>query len=65
MPQKFVEADPDQGWLHLLTLVIPARNDERCIRSTVEHLDLELWLTAIAREIIVVDDGSSDRTWER
>lgn len=39
MPQKFVEADADQGRLHLLTVVIPARNEEGCIRSTVEHLD--------------------------
>jgi dolichol-phosphate mannosyltransferase len=30
----------------------------------VEHLDLELRLNSMAHEIIVVDDGSSDRTWE-
>lgn len=49
--------------LRLLTVVIPARNEEGCIRSTVEHLDLELRLNAIPHEIIAVDDGSSDRTW--
>ena len=50
--------------LELLSIVIPARDEEGCICSTVEHLHLELRLQRIAHEIIVVDDGSSDRTWE-
>jgi dolichol-phosphate mannosyltransferase len=50
--------------LTLLTIVIPARNEEGCIRSTVEHLELELRLNGIPHEIVVVDDGSTDRTWE-
>ena len=50
--------------LTLLTIVIPARDEEGCIRSTVEHLDLEMRLNQIPHEIVVVDDGSSDRTWE-
>lgn len=48
----------------LLSIVIPARDEEGCIRSTVEHLHVELRLHAIPHEIIVVDDGSRDRTWE-
>jgi dolichol-phosphate mannosyltransferase len=44
--------------------VIPARDEEGCISRTVEHLDIELRLRDIPHEIIVVDDGSSDRTWE-
>src|SRR5688500_17176773 len=49
--------------LYLLTVVIPARDEARCIGSTVEHLHLELKLQDVPHEIIVVDDGSSDDTW--
>src|SRR5580693_4308900 len=55
---------PDGDVLRLLTVVIPARDEEGCIRSTVEHLDLELRLSNVPHEIIVVDDGSTDRTAE-
>jgi dolichol-phosphate mannosyltransferase len=54
----------DKPELKLLSVVIPARDEEGCIASTVEHLHLELKLNNIAHEIIVVDDGSSDRTAE-
>ena len=49
--------------LQLLSVVIPARNEEGCIASTVEHLYLELRLHNVTHEIIVVDDGSTDATW--
>ena len=48
----------------LLSIIIPARDEEGCIASTVEHLHLELDLRGVPHEIIVVDDGSTDRTWE-
>jgi dolichol-phosphate mannosyltransferase len=50
--------------LSLLSVVIPARNEEACIGSTVEHLHVELRLHNVPHEIVVVDDGSTDRTWE-
>ena len=51
--------------LSLLSIVVPALNEEDCICSTVEHLHLELRIHNVPHEIVVVDDGSTDRTWEK
>ena len=50
--------------LRMLSIVIPARDEEGCIESTIEHLHLELRMQNIPHEIVVVDDGSSDATWQ-
>jgi dolichol-phosphate mannosyltransferase len=51
--------------LTLLSVVIPARDEEGCIAATVEHLFVELRLHDIPHEIVVVDDGSTDSTWKK
>lgn len=55
---------PSERKLELLSVVIPARDEEGCIASTVEHVHIELRLRDVPHEIVVVDDGSTDRTWE-
>lgn len=54
----------DAAPLTLLSVVIPARDEEGCVATTVEHLHVELRNRNIRHEIVVVDDGSRDRTWE-
>jgi dolichol-phosphate mannosyltransferase len=40
------------------------RNEAEAIRGTVEHLHVELRLHEVPHEIVAVDDGSTDATWE-
>ena len=56
--------DAPERPLECLSVIIPARDEEDCIASTVEHLTVELRLREVPHEIVVVDDGSKDRTWE-
>jgi dolichol-phosphate mannosyltransferase len=50
--------------LQLFSVVIPARDEEESLPATIQHLSLEFRLNKIPHEIVVVDDGSKDRTWE-
>ncbi len=59
------QPNPQSPLLRLLSIVIPVRDEEDCIAATVEHLHVELRIHGIPHEIVVVDDGSTDRTWEQ
>lgn len=45
-----------------LSVVIPAFNEERAVRATVQDVRTAMEAAGIPYEIIVVDDGSEDRT---
>lgn len=49
--------------LRLLSVVMPARNEEGSLAAAVGHLHCELEQHQVPHEIVVVDDGSSDGTW--
>lgn len=55
---------PDMGLRPQVTVVIPAKNEEEVIESVVRTAFNSDYPSA-RLEVIVVDDGSSDRTWER
>jgi glycosyltransferase involved in cell wall biosynthesis len=48
-----------------ISVVIPAYNEEEGVKGQVESIDRALTSAGVAYEIIVVDDGSSDRTAEQ
>ena len=47
-----------------LSVIIPARNEEGCIESTVISLYEKLVSEGIPHELVIVNDGSTDRTRE-
>jgi len=59
-----IVSNPNAPTLQLFSVVIPARDEEHSLPSTVEQLHLEFSLNNVPHEIIVVDDGSQDKTWE-
>jgi len=48
----------------VLSVVIPARNEEAAIKQTIDEIRAALEGAKVTHEIIVVDDGSTDRTGE-
>ena len=56
--------NPTEDPLQLLTIVIPARDEAGCISTTLKNLHGDLQRAQVRHEIIVVDDGSTDDTWD-
>ena len=50
--------------LKLFTVVIPARDEEESLPATLARIYAEFTLNQIPHEIVVVDDGSRDGTWQ-
>lgn len=55
---------PDTGHRPSVSIVIPAFNEEGCIEATIDAC-FSADYPAEQLEVVVVDDGSSDATWER
>src|SRR5882672_9032975 len=49
--------------LRLLSVIIPARDEEESLPSTIKGIARTFAAENIPHEIVVVDDGSKDRTW--
>jgi dolichol-phosphate mannosyltransferase len=62
--QEAVQAPNNSGDLEL-SVVAPAHNEEENILPLVDQIDGALSNRGIAYEIVIVDDGSTDRTRER
>lgn len=50
--------------LSLFSVIIPARDEEESLPGTIDALYRTFSRENIPHEIVVVDDGSRDRTWE-
>ena len=50
--------------LSLFSVIIPARDEEESLPSTLADLYSTFTAAGIPHEIVVVDDGSRDRTWD-
>lgn len=61
----FLMSEATLSPVKLLSVVIPARDEQESIGETLEHLRLELQRAEIPHEIIVVDDHSTDATWKK
>ncbi len=63
-PAPVAPLAPNPASLTLYSVVIPAHNEEESIPPTVRDIYATLLREGIPHEIVVVDDGSKDRTWE-
>ena len=60
----FYRPTPDTGHRPSCSIVIPAFNEEACIEATIDAC-FSADYPRDKIEVVVVDDGSSDATWER
>jgi dolichol-phosphate mannosyltransferase len=63
MPARPSPSQPP-GSLKLYSVVIPARDEEESLPATLRDIHSTFAAVNIPHEIVVVDDGSKDRTWE-
>jgi dolichol-phosphate mannosyltransferase len=63
MPNPPPETKPVRA-LTLLSVVIHARNEEGCMLPPSSTSTIELSLHGVPHEIVVVDEGSTDSTWQ-
>ena len=47
-----------------LSIIVPVYNEEKTILEVISNLD-KLVIPAVSKEVIVVDDGSTDKTREK
>ena len=50
--------------LKLFSVIIPARDEEESLPPTIEAIHRAFAAAAIPHEIVVIDDGSRDHTWD-
>ena len=48
----------------MLSVVIPAYNEQETVAAAAEEIGHVLFAAEIPHELIFIDDGSKDRTWE-
>lgn len=65
MPIQDIQTVPEPSKVPELSFVIPAFNEESNITETIRRVDDEARALVCSHEIIIVDDGSSDSTFER
>jgi dolichol-phosphate mannosyltransferase len=54
---------PPAGPLQLYSVIIPARDEEESLPATLADIYQTFTAENVPHEIVVVDDGSKDRTW--
>jgi len=50
--------------LKLFSVIMPARDEEESLPETIRDIHLKFTAAGIPHEIVVVDDGSKDDTWQ-